>query len=41
MNFDGDVFSGLLCLDEDGSPVQVCLRDVLCHGRNAQDRIHS
>lgn len=21
--------------------VQVCLRDVLCHGRNAQDRIHS
>lgn len=35
-----DVFSGFLCLDEDGSPVQACLRGVLFHGRNEQDGIH-
>lgn len=35
-----DVFSGLLCLDEDGSPLQACLSGVPLHGTKVLAGIH-
>ena len=37
---ENDVFSGLLCLDKDGSPVQACLSGVPLHGTNVQAGVH-